>query len=218
LMSIAGQTRTSSLGAARPLPPSADIGPGGSSVGQAAQFCLDAIQTEIAEERQPEYGVPLRMRLECGVGFRQLRTCRRTRPGQLCAIDGHRTKWPPEFGPRPQAPFVETKDDNLPPYSGSRRLFPSSTAVMTISHSRSSRPPLFQLHADAFGAIEQPSQVKASQRIVGMQPDQCCEGRHRRCVSGLQLGEGSAVLRRRRSLENRDRERLVSPQRFAATA
>ena len=34
-----GQTRTSSLGAARPLPPSADIGPGGQSVGQAAQFC-----------------------------------------------------------------------------------------------------------------------------------------------------------------------------------
>ena len=26
-----------------------------------------------------------RMRLECGVGLRQLRTCRRTRPGQLCA-------------------------------------------------------------------------------------------------------------------------------------
>jgi hypothetical protein len=23
--------------------------------------------------------------LECGVGFRQLRTCRRTCPGQLCA-------------------------------------------------------------------------------------------------------------------------------------
>ena len=36
-----GQTRTSSLGAARPLPPSADIGPGGQSVGQAAQFCLE---------------------------------------------------------------------------------------------------------------------------------------------------------------------------------
>ena len=36
------QTRTSSLGAARPLPPSADIGPGGQSVGQAAQFCLAA--------------------------------------------------------------------------------------------------------------------------------------------------------------------------------
>ena len=35
-----GQTRTSALGAARPLPPSADIGPGGQSVGQAAQFCL----------------------------------------------------------------------------------------------------------------------------------------------------------------------------------
>ena len=35
-----GQTRTSSLGAARPLPPSADIDTGGQSVGQAAQFCL----------------------------------------------------------------------------------------------------------------------------------------------------------------------------------
>jgi hypothetical protein len=35
------ETRTSSLGAARPLPPRADIGPGGQSVGQAAQFCLD---------------------------------------------------------------------------------------------------------------------------------------------------------------------------------
>src|SRR5207342_426422 len=34
------QTRTSSLGASRPLPPSADIGPGGQSGGQAAQFCL----------------------------------------------------------------------------------------------------------------------------------------------------------------------------------
>ncbi len=29
------------MGAARPLPLSADIGPGGQSVGQAAQFCLD---------------------------------------------------------------------------------------------------------------------------------------------------------------------------------
>ena len=29
--------------------------------------------------------VDQRMRLECGVGFRQLRTCRRKRPGQLCA-------------------------------------------------------------------------------------------------------------------------------------
>ena len=30
-------------GAARPLPPNADIGPGGQSVGQAAQFCLASI-------------------------------------------------------------------------------------------------------------------------------------------------------------------------------
>jgi hypothetical protein len=32
--------------------------------------------------------VDQRMRLECVVGFRQLRTCRRTRPGQLCARTG----------------------------------------------------------------------------------------------------------------------------------
>ncbi len=42
-----GQTRTSSLGAARSLRPSADIGPGGQSVGQAAQFCLEQ---ELAEQ------------------------------------------------------------------------------------------------------------------------------------------------------------------------
>jgi hypothetical protein len=31
--------------AARPLPPSADIGPGGQFVGQAAQFCLETVET-----------------------------------------------------------------------------------------------------------------------------------------------------------------------------
>src|SRR4029077_17890405 len=39
-LTAVGQTRTFSLGATRPLPPSADIGPGGQSVGQVAQFCL----------------------------------------------------------------------------------------------------------------------------------------------------------------------------------
>jgi hypothetical protein len=41
-----GQTRTSSppWGPHGPLPPSADSGPGGQSVGQAAQFCLAAIR------------------------------------------------------------------------------------------------------------------------------------------------------------------------------
>jgi hypothetical protein len=29
-------------------------------------------------------------------------------------------------------------------------------------------PPLFYLHADAFGAIEQPPQVKAGKIVVGM--------------------------------------------------
>ena len=42
-----GRTRTSSLGAARPLPPSADIGPGGQSVGQAAQFCLGRLALQV---------------------------------------------------------------------------------------------------------------------------------------------------------------------------
>src|SRR6185312_4864642 len=35
-----GDSTNPSSGAARPLPPSADIGPGGQSVGQATQFCL----------------------------------------------------------------------------------------------------------------------------------------------------------------------------------
>src|SRR6478672_12644564 len=46
-MSESGQTRTSALGAARPLPPSADIGPGGQSVGQAAQFCLGRLALQV---------------------------------------------------------------------------------------------------------------------------------------------------------------------------
>jgi hypothetical protein len=33
------------------------------------------------------------MRLERGVGFRQLRTCRRTRPVRLCAKNGNRPKF-----------------------------------------------------------------------------------------------------------------------------
>ena len=32
------------MGAARPLPPNADIGPGGQSVGQAAQVCLCLVE------------------------------------------------------------------------------------------------------------------------------------------------------------------------------
>ena len=43
---------------------------------------------EAEEQRTPKQGsaVDQRGALECGVGFRQLRTCRRTRPGQLCAM------------------------------------------------------------------------------------------------------------------------------------
>ena len=42
-----GSNPDSLLGAARPLPPSADIGPGGQSVGQAAQFCLGRLALKV---------------------------------------------------------------------------------------------------------------------------------------------------------------------------
>ena len=42
-----------SLGAACPLPPSADIGPGGQSVGQAAQFCLAQMSRAVAAITTP---------------------------------------------------------------------------------------------------------------------------------------------------------------------
>ena len=52
-MSASGPTRT---GAARPLPPSADIGPGGQSVGQATQFCL-VVEHVVGGEMQPSRAI-----------------------------------------------------------------------------------------------------------------------------------------------------------------
>jgi len=49
-MSQLAQTRASSLGAARPLPPSADIGPEGQSAGQAAQFCVEFVTADALPE------------------------------------------------------------------------------------------------------------------------------------------------------------------------
>ena len=49
------------------------------------------IEAELTKSRwglSKVQSVDQRMRLECGVGFRQLRTCRRARPGQLCANSG----------------------------------------------------------------------------------------------------------------------------------
>src|SRR6266576_1843036 len=77
---------------------------------------------------------------------------------------------------------------------------------------------LFELQADALGAVEQPSQMEASQRIVGMQSDQSGKGRHRSRVTGLQLGEGLGILRCRRPLKCCFRQRLVGPERLAAPA
>ena len=55
------QTRTSSppWGPHGPLPPSADIGPGGQSVGQAAQFCLDRHQRDDGDESNREIASPV---------------------------------------------------------------------------------------------------------------------------------------------------------------
>jgi hypothetical protein len=43
----------------------------------------------IAQTKQGSVGLTNGCALEGGVGFRQLRTCRRTRPGQLSARSGH---------------------------------------------------------------------------------------------------------------------------------
>ena len=43
----------SQLGTTRPLPPSADIGPGGQSVSEAAQFCLAQL---VQQPRQNGHG------------------------------------------------------------------------------------------------------------------------------------------------------------------
>jgi hypothetical protein len=77
------------------------------------------------------------------------------------------------------------------------------------------RSQLFQLHADAFGTVEQPSQVKAGQGIVGMKPDNCGESRHGVSVTGLELCKRSSIVGRRRSPERCRRQRLIGAQRFA---
>src|SRR3984957_3038316 len=76
----------------------------------------------------------------------------------------------------------------------------------------------FQLNAYAFSAIQQPPEVKAGECIAGMRSDQRRKRGHRRDVSGLELGEGLGILRRRRPPKCRLRQRLVSAQRLAAPA
>jgi hypothetical protein len=79
------------------------------------------------------------------------------------------------------------------------------------------RSSLFQLHAYALGAVKQAPQMEASQRVVGVQPDQGGEGRHRRNIAGFELGEGFGILCRRRTFERRRRQRLEGAKRLAAT-
>ena len=74
------------------------------------------------------------------------------------------------------------------------------------------------MHANALGAVEQPAEVKAGQRVVGMQPDQRGESRHRRGVAGLEFGERIGVLFGGRLLESGLCQRLVGAERLAAPA
>src|ERR1700735_5236425 len=96
--------------------------------------------------------------------------------------------------------------------------FGAETKSSLFHHSRRASVPLFQLNTRTFSAVQQPSQVKDSKCIAGMRPDQRCKGRHGRAVSGFELGERLTILRRRRSVESRLRQRFVSPQRLAAPA
>jgi hypothetical protein len=60
--------------------------------------------------------------------------------------------------------------------------------------------------------------MKSGQRVVGMQADQCSKGRHRRCIAGLQPGEGLDILRGGRRPERHVLKRLKSTERLAASA
>src|SRR5215813_9547703 len=72
-----------------------------------------------------------------------------------------------------------------------------------------SRPPaLFQLNADALGAIQESLEMEAGQRIVGMQADQCGKRRHRRGITSLELSESFGILRDLWRLVGSCRQRL----------
>ena len=85
-MSEVGQTRTSSLGAARPLPPSADIGPRGQSVGQTAQFCI-AAPPPVADDVGARRGHRAAANVISNIAISILRR----RPPRLSATTGHRS-------------------------------------------------------------------------------------------------------------------------------
>jgi uncharacterized Ntn-hydrolase superfamily protein len=54
-----------------------------------------------------------------------------------------------------------------------------------VAHHACSPRPLFQVHPHTFGAIQEPLEVKARERIVGVQSNQRGKGRHRRGITGL---------------------------------
>ncbi len=78
-----------------------------------------------------------------------------------------------------------------------------SLRVQMLPQWSTARRQLFQQHADAFGTVEQPPQVKAGEGIVGMKPDNCGESRHGGSVASLELCKRGSIVGRRRSLSAR---------------
>src|SRR3954464_15987959 len=77
---------------------------------------------------------------------------------------------------------------------------------------------LLELHTNALGAVKQPSQMEAGERVLGMQADQRGKCRHCRGVSGFKFRERLGILLRQRSLEGTGPYRLVSTERLGAPA
>src|SRR6185437_7475154 len=112
--------------------------------------------------------------------------------------------WPCARPPRVPSIAAAAREPSEP-INSRRRMCPPSAA-------------LFQLHADALGAIQQPPEMKARQRVVGMQSDQGGKSRHRRRVARLEFCKSFGILRGRLALEAFGRQRLEGAQRLAASA
>src|ERR1700748_866135 len=90
--------------------------------------------------------------------------------------------------------------------------------TMPVFKPEAARPASFQLHRGALGTVQQPLEVEAGKRVIGMEPDERSKRGHRQSVARLQFGECLEVLRGRRCQEGRSLQGLEGAQRLAATA
>jgi hypothetical protein len=93
--------------------------------------------------------VDQRMRLECGVGFRQLRMCRRTRPGQLCATNGSRPTGATTWGVKKDLganALEHTKTPGVHQWHDSRQLEAGVLEERAIFRIRALHPPDVDQH------------------------------------------------------------------------